>query len=159
MPIPVIRNAEEWEAYKSRAAGELTGGQGIPVAWGPGPLTYPALVASMPLPNSMPPKIASCYVYAHEAAALLKAAGYRLAAPDGAEATKDGAVAPPNQAQFNRWMTAMMYTLTYYAVETGLAKPDQFEEKLLEFLEMTDRQTEDQRGETLKLMLQTMKKS
>lgn len=116
------------------------------VNFGKGPNSYPCLVATIYVPPSPGgvAKMVSAYVYVDDAKALLKMAGVGVQDLDAPKS--------PNQEQFNRWLSAQMLTVVWFLVQTGICKPEQFETKMLEKLDMVDAAKGEQ-VEKLKNML------
>lgn len=133
MPWDLIKDREDWNRHCSAfiVANNMSPHQ---VVWGSGPVEYPCLAATILLPAAPggTGKLTTAYVYKADALALLGAAGLTVAEP--------GATAPGSttQNQFNRWVSAQMLTVIAFMVDTGICKPGQFEERMIESLEMVD---------------------
>jgi hypothetical protein len=137
----VLRGHADWERYQQAVAAQ-SGYVGTPINWGGGPKEYPCLVSTY-LPPPRPgeqPRLVSAYVYESDAQALLKAA------PRHPEA---GGVQPPGQANTNRWHTAHDLVWAKIAREVCCVKPEQFEEWLLEALELYDQARGEKRAEIM----------
>ncbi len=145
MSWTIIRTPECWAKYQQVTA-ETLKIKAEQVAWGDGPQQYPALACTLmpPRPPGAPIKLYSAYVYPSDAEELLKAAGVKLVDPD--------APVVPSQPQFNRWVAAQMMTVAYFLVETGICKPEQFEDKLLEMITKVD-EYQGEKKEELKAQL------
>jgi hypothetical protein len=133
-----LKNAEDWAAYQIKTAKGL---QILPerVSWGTGPNDYPCLVCSLfpPRPPGTDPKAYSAFVYQADCEELFAAAGRKFLDRD--------APVPANQAQFNRWVAAQQLAIVHFMVETGICKKEQFEDKLLESIELVDEYTKGER--------------
>lgn len=132
MPWALIKDRDDWNKHCTEvtASHNMTAAQ---VAWGNGPMEYPCLAATLvspPVPGGLA-KLTTAYVYKADALALLHAAGVAVQAP-GRDALS------PTQDNFNRWLSAQVLTIIHFLVETRICKPGQFEEKLLEQLELVD---------------------
>lgn len=143
-----LKSADDWAAYQKKTAKEL---QILPerVNWGPEPTDYPCLVSTLfpPRPPGTDPKSYSAFVYMADAEELFEAAGRKF--------VEQGTVLPPNQAQYNRWIAAMVLALVNNDINTGLFAPKggeeankaAFEEKLLEAIELVDDYTRGKKDE------------
>lgn len=134
-----IADEAGWVAYKLQTAQTLRVSPDK-VDWGTPPAVYPCLAATHmpPRPAGTDPKCYSAFVYEADCEALFAAAGRRLVSPD--------APPQPTQAQFNRWTAAQLIAVVHFLVETGICKKDQFEEKLLESIELVDEYRKDRRA-------------
>jgi hypothetical protein len=129
----LLSKPEDWEAHKKETVERfgLTGGV---MAWGDGPKEYPCLAGSVPSSRGNQVVVVSAYVYVADAQNLLRAAG---ASCQGGESSPS-----PQQDQFNRWVAAYMMTMAYFCRETGLFKPEPFEEQLAEALKIVNETAE-----------------
>lgn len=127
MSWTIVRNREEWAKYRELTAEKLKISADN-VAWGDEPEAYPLLACTLmpPRPAGASPKLYTAFVYPADAEELMKAAGKKFLEPDDP--------VPPNQKQFNRWVAAQMMAISYFLVETGICKPEQYEDKLLEMI-------------------------
>lgn len=140
-----VKTAQDWADYRDRTAKTLQVATDR-IDWGSGPIEYPCLVCTLfpPRPAGVLPKAYSAFVYQADAEELMLASGRKFLDRD--------APVPPNQSQFNRWVTAELLAVISFLVETGICKKDQFETKLLESIELVDAYTSETK-EKFKQML------
>lgn len=135
-----LKSPADWAEYQVTTAKGL---QVLPerVGWGHGPVSFPCLVCTLfpPRPPGTDPRAYSAFVYLSDAEQLFAAEGRKF--------VERGTVLPPTQGQFNRWTAAQMLTVVHFMVETGICKKDQFEEKLLESIELVDEYTNGKKDE------------
>jgi hypothetical protein len=146
MMFTLLRGVTDWEAYQTKVSRE-SGYVGVFIDWGQGPREYPCLVSTY-LPPTRPaesPRLVSAYVYESDVEVLLCAlrdAGRPVTVPAAPAAGRGHPEVPGHkpdqQAQFNRWVSAHLLVQAKISRETGLCKPEQFEEWLLEALELVD---------------------
>lgn len=127
----VIGNAADWEKYKEKLAVDLALIKDR-VKWGEPPVSFPCLATTLfpPRPNGQDPVSYSCFVYEADAELLLKRAGKAPVDPDAPQL--------PGQRAFNRWIAAQQLTIIDFMVDTGICKRGDFEERLLEAIELVD---------------------
>lgn len=144
MPWDMLADRSDWNRH---CTGFLTANNMSPhqVVWGAGPVEYPCLVATMLVPAAAggTAGMRSAYVYKADAVALLKMAGLSVPEPGAAAQVAGNAT----QNQFNRWVSAQMLTVIKFMVDTGICKPGQFEERMIESLEMVDAWKKDKTEE------------
>lgn len=140
MSWTLLKTADEWKQYQSKMAKTLRVNPAA-VSWGDPPESYPCLVCTLfpPRPAGTQPRAFSAFVYEGDAEELMSSAGRKFIDRD--------VPAPVTQGQYNRWMAAQMLTVVHFMVETGICKKDQYEEKLLESIELVDGYTRDKRNE------------
>jgi hypothetical protein len=131
MAWTLLKAREEWAAYTAKTAREL-GVAADRVNWGAGPEAYPCLVGTLfpPRAAGSDPKVYSAFVYEADAEELFAAAGRKF--------VDRGELLPPSQAQFNRWKAAESMAVAWFLTETKICTQAQYEEKLLEALELVD---------------------
>jgi hypothetical protein len=140
MSWTLLKSTEDWTEYQKRTAKTLRVSP-TNVDWGSPPESYPCLVSTLfpPRPAGSQPRAYSAFVYESDAEEVMTAAGRKMLDAD--------MPLPPTQAQYNRWMAAQMLTIVHYMVETGICKKEQYEDKLLESIELVDTYSRDKREE------------
>ena len=146
MGLSILTDSISWAKYQAYVASE----NGITVdnvAWGNGPKAFPCMAVTYcpTLRLGEARTFVTCFVYEHEALELIKtAAAMRVYAnkqdSSGAFLTEtpshkqaaNTAEFIEKQETFNRWVAAMFLAMSYYMRETGIAKPDDFEQKIMQ---------------------------
>lgn len=131
MKWSLLRSVADWNAYQQSFA---AASDCAVVDWGAGPRVYPCLIVSYCLHAPLS-RVISAYVYRDDALQLLDAAQVKQRI---GESLPDPTRKEPNQHDFNRWLTAHVLTLVYFMRETGICRPEQYEERLAESLALVD---------------------
>ena len=113
----LLKSAADWAQYRADVG--VQSGLGHGLSWGRGPAEYPCLVASIHEPGSCRMHVA--YVYRGDAGALLDQPAPPVAAPASRAAVERRA--------YDRSLAAGLLTLTELAIDTGLCRQEQFEQR------------------------------
>lgn len=133
-----IDNAGEWDSYKVKIAASANHGL---IDWSSGPDDYPCLASSMAMPANGKTVMVTAFVYRADAQMLL-----------GKIEPTQGEVVTKQQDDFNQYTTAFMLTLAYYMRETGICKPEDFEVRLAEAVDLVSLAKGQRRKEILEKM-------
>lgn len=149
--LQLLHNEEEWTAYRQRLMTvQQTMGLGMRLPTGPS--EYPCLAAGL----SQPECVVCCFIYLQDATALLAASASGGASAPSDDLRKIGdAIEMISKSQqreteaqrdFAKSVNALLLTLVYYVVESGLTRRDKFEEKYVAMLASVDQAYEEDKA-------------
>lgn len=123
----LLRDGSDWTTYQ-RLFVENEAKENIPLAFGNGPVSYPALVSAVQVELEAGPLVLCAFIYPEDAQRLIEAAA---PAPS---------VKPlgPSQDNFNRYATANLLSLVQALVDAKLLSPAAYEEAVLGNLATVD---------------------
>ena len=163
MAWQVLQFPKDWDDFRARIADERNVQRNL-VHWGAGPQRYPCMVDGY-MPNTT--KVVCCYVYPEDIAGLIhsmenlgvpvptqhqvaKQRAYEKAVAPLAEAVADPsqaatAVSGHTWKDFANSVTAHLLSQTHYLTETGICKPEEYEQTYQQFLAKVDQWSAEDR--------------
>lgn len=146
----LLRSTLCWEKYQQETSKNM-GVVGVPISWGSGPTSFPALVCTYMPPQQpgQPAKLVSAYVYKSDAEALLAAMPAPPKAAPVATVTEIAPVAKPvdtsQQDNCNRYTAAHLLAIIKDLKSVNITTEERYEQSLMYFLRLVDEVTTERR--------------